>query len=73
MSKFNAFVFVALCLVAVGAQNVTYTIPLTPAANDTLTFQRVARSNLFNMLQVIRGLIVLWTQQVDAGCCDPVR
>lgn len=34
------------------AQNVTYTVPLTPASNDTLTFQRSARSTLLNILQV---------------------
>lgn len=39
----------------VAAQNVTFTAPLTPAVNDTLTFQRIARGNVLNVLQVICG------------------
>lgn len=36
----------------VAAQNVTYTVPLTAAVNDTLTFQRIARGVVLNVLQV---------------------
>lgn len=50
------FLILALLAFVCHGQNVTFTTPLTPAVNDTLTFQRIARANVLGALQVMGGL-----------------
>lgn len=53
--KFFQPAVLLLCIAAAcraSDHTMPYILPLTPAANDTLTFQRTARSVMLDMIQV---------------------